>query len=223
MKKFLRIILAALLIFLGIKLLVPYYNYPIENFEYWLLQVLPISWKAAAVLSRFLVGVFFLTAFLLLFYFPKNKWLKRLSYLAPLMFFLPFIINTLYPEQLKDNSKKISQNLSFPLDLKTDEPVLLAYLSFSCPHCKAAALKLKTAQIINKKFPKVIAVSYNSEMAIFFKENNINFPLEIISTEDFVKITEGSFPKFELVQNNKIITKYNPLQFNYAVMDNLSK
>lgn len=220
MKIAIRILLSALLIFLGIKLLVPYHAYPIENFEYWILNIFPVSWKVVAILSRLLVGVLFIAAFLLLFYYPKIKWV---AYLSVLMLAIPFVVNTIYPEQLVNHSIQISEELSFPLDLKTDQPVLLAYLSYNCFHCKEAAIKLKTAQKINKNFPKVIAVTYNEKLDSFFIKNSIGFPIEIISSDDFLKITEGSYPKFELVQNGKIITKYDPYQLNYGVMDDLSK
>lgn len=219
MKITLRILLAALLIFFGIKLLVPYYAYPIEHFEYQLLHILPISWKVVAVLSRILIGLMFVAAFLLLFYYPKIKWIKYVS-LATLS--IPFIVNTVYPEQLTDKAAPISEALSFPLSFETNEPLLLAYLSYNCHHCKEAAIKLKHAQIINSKFPKVIAVTYNNKLDSFFIEKQIDFPIEMITPEDFIEITESSFPKFQLIKNNKIIGKWDPYELNYAVMDKLS-
>lgn len=220
MKALFKIVVAGLLIFFGVKLLVPFHLYPIEHFEYKLLSLFPFTWGFVAIFSRLFIGFLFALAFILIFHSKKHDWLK---YASLVCFIIPFTINTVFPSQLKENQAFIEENLSNKINIETTDTVLLAYLSYNCLHCKEGALKLKAAQQNSTKFPKIIAVSYNNKIDTFFRENQIDFELVVIEAKAFAEITEGSFPKYQLVQNQTIIKKWDPIQFNYGVMDQLSQ
>lgn len=219
MKIVLRVLLAALCIFLGLKFLLPHNAYPIEHFEQFLASFLPFSWKVLSVLSRILVGLFFIMAFLFLFYWEKIKWTK---YLSIFMISIPFIINPVFPENFKDNTPEYDENLSFELENSSDE-TLLIYVSPKCLHCKEALIKLDKANKKSTKFKEVIVISYNNKIQEFLNKNQLDLSLQIISAKLFVEMTKGSFPKFQFVKNNKISKKWSNASFNYAVLDNLSQ
>lgn len=137
---------------------------------------------------------------------------------------IPFVVNTVYPSQLKDSTPYVSETLSPQINLENNsDTVILAYLSFNCLHCKEGALKLQAAQKRSSSFPKVIAISYNNKIDTFFADNKIDFPLVVIDPQEFSIITEGSFPKFQMASGQTILKKWSPDKFNYAVLDNLSK
>jgi len=219
MKILFRIICSSLLIFFGVKLLIPYELYPIEHFEFKLLQIFPFNWKMVSIFSRLIIGSLFAIAFLLLFYWKKIKWIKFLSLL---MFPIPFIINPVFPNDYKDNKIDIKENPIFNSNFISNDKIQI-YASSKCLHCKEAIKKLQVAKELSVDFPEIIIISYNSKLSGFLKENEIEIPLDTISTRLFIEITGGVFPIFELIKNEKVIKKWNNTDFNYAVLDNLSK
>jgi thiol-disulfide isomerase/thioredoxin len=220
MKYIIQVIIALGLITLALFLLLPYQNYPIEHFEQSLIQIIPLSWKLIAVLARLLIGLLFVLAAYLIFNRFKNEWLNLITYA---MVSLPFIINPVYFQDLKLPVSKLSnQPLIFDLNATSNEKVLVAYLSYNCSHCKEAAKKLDAAVKANKNFTKVKVISYNFKLKEYFNQNHINLPLDTILPQQFMEITQGSFPKYQLIQNNIVIEDWATEDFNYAVYDNLS-
>lgn len=218
MKTFIRILLAAIFIYIGLSFLLPHNAYPIEHFEQFLSTFLPFNWKFLAVFSRVLVGLFFIIAFLLLFYWEKIKWMK---YVSILMLSIPFIINPVFPDSFKDVSPEYYEDIAFNVENPNIETVLV-YVSPNCLHCKEALIKLDRAKKNSANFSNVRVISYNYKIQNYMDEKELNLPLDSISPELFLKITKGSFPKFQFVKNSKILKKWSSSEFNYAVLDNLS-
>lgn len=219
MKIIIRIIIAALFSYVGLKFLLPHYLYPIEHFEQWLVEFLPFSWKVTSILARVIVGLFFVIAFFLLFYWEKIKWMK---YVSVLMIFIPFIINPVFPENFKDLTKEYNENAAFEIQ-NPEKETILVYVSAKCSHCKEAMIELDIAKKKSEKFSEVKVISYNSKIQEFINDEELDLQLDTIPTKLFLKITKGSFPKFQLVKENKILKKWSNNEFNYAVLDNLSK
>lgn len=219
MKIIVRILLASLFVYAGLKFLLPHNAYPIEHFEQTLINFFPFSWKLIAIFSRILVGLLFVIAFLLLLHWGKIKWMK---YFSVLMISIPFIINPVFLENFKDNTQEYIEDMSFTIQESAIETVLI-YVSPNCLHCKEALIKLKTAKKKSSNFPEIIVISYNLKIQEFMNEENINLKLETIPADLFLAVTKGTFPTFELVKDYKILKKWSNPQFNYAVLDNLSK
>lgn len=220
MKIIIKIIISIILVFFGVKLLLPYHLYPIENFEYKLVSFLPISWKTVAILSRIIVGIMFSIAFLLVFDLYKLKWAK---YVAIILLFIPFAINSVFIENFVDSSIQVNKKLAFELKNLEEGNNILIYSSNNCHHCKETIKKLKVASQKNKYFPNVIVIGYNTEISNFLKENDIAFKLDSISAKQFMEQTKGSFPVLQMVKNKTIIKKWSNYDFNYAVLDKLEK
>lgn len=220
MKIIIRVILSIALIFLGFKLLIPFKDYPMAHFEQWLIQIIPVSWKAISIIARIFDGFLFFIAFLLLFYWEKTKWTK---YVSILMIAIPFIVNSVFPSHFKTQNVLLNEALFFKPTKNTQEKTLFIYVSDNCFHCKEALKRISIAKEISNTFPAVHVISYNYKIQKFLEENQINFSLDSIDANIFIDATQGTFPKYELVQNNKTINKWYPSEFNYAVLDNLSK
>ncbi len=212
--------MSGLLIFIGLKLLLPFKDYPMAHVEQFLIQIIHFNWKTIAIVARVLVGFLFVLAFLLLFYWKKTKWTK---YVAILMIAIPFIVNAVFPSQFKVQNNISNETLIYLPTKNTQEKTLFIYVSNNCIHCKEALKRIYIAKNISNNFPEVHVVSYNTKIQSFMNENHINLSLDSISATQFMEITQGSFPKFELVKNNTIINKWHPTEFNYAVLDELSK
>jgi hypothetical protein len=84
-------------------------------------------------------------------------------------------------------------------------------------------IELDIAKKKSEKFSEVKVISYNSKIQEFINDEELDLQLDTIPTKLFLKITKGSFPKFQLVKENKILKKWSNNEFNYAVLDNLSK
>ena len=208
------------LIFIGIKLLLPYHLYPIEHFECSLINIFPISWKFVAILSRLIVGSLFSIAFLLIFDFYKLKWAKYFTFL---LLFSPFVINAVFLENLQDNSISINEKLPFALNYLEKGNNILVYVSPKCSHCKEIIRKLDVVTKNNPNFPNIVIISYNTKINDFLVSNDYEFELDIITAKEFLEQTKGSFPKFQMVKEHKILNKWTNYEFNYAVLDNLKR
>lgn len=220
MKKIISLIIGSLLIFGAFKLMLPWHEFPFEHFEYKVAEFLPFNWKIVSIVSRLLIGLILVIACYLILYNKKIKWLKYLSILS---ISIPFILNPVFPEDLVDRSKTFSEDMPFELaSLSKNETVLLAFFTNSCKYCREASLKLKTVQNKNKDFIKIIVVSDNYDLEAYFNENDINLPIDTTSFGNLLKVTHGAFPRFQLVENGKIIKNWGNSKFKYGVLDDLS-
>lgn len=217
-KHFIKIAISILLFFIGIKLLLPFKDYPIEHFENLLVSFLPISWQASAIISRILVGFLFCIAFLLIFDIHKLRWAK---YGAIVIVFLPFVINAVFLENFIDNTVVINKDLNFDLKSLKEGNNLILFASYNCSHCKESIKKLDVAINKNIDFPNLVVVSYNRKIDKFLKENKFQISVDSISPKQFIEITGGTFPVFKMVKDGKIVAEWSNHDFNYAVLDNL--
>lgn len=216
MKLIIKLFLFSVLVFLGIKFLLPYEDYPIEHFEQFLYKLGVFNWKSVAILSRILVGLIFVLAFFIVL---KNLKYKKLHYISFIAVIIPFIINPVLLEHFSD--KVEPTNIELPYVLESNEKQLVIYLSSDCYHCKEALIKLNVASKKNKLPLKIVAISYNNEIKNYLLENNMDFEFQVINAKVFTEETALSFPKFALIDNNKIIKKWTNPEFNYAVLDEL--
>ena len=223
MKKVFEIFIAIILFLICFKFMLPWQEFPFEHYEYQVANYLPFNWKVISIISRMILGIVLVFATFLIL---RNKKVKFLKYFAIISISIPFILNPVFPKDLVDDSSKpseIQENLAFKSNYDLNKKTVLLYASPQCSYCKEAAFRLNEAKKRNKDFPEVLVVSYNRKLSKLFKEQKIELPIDSIDTGLFMKITEGSFPKFQLVENNELVRKWKPEGFNYAVLDNLSE
>ena len=75
----------------------------------------------------------------------------------------------------------------------------------------------------NENFLKVVVVSNDLKLNGYFNDNNLSYAIEVIPQSTLIQIAKGSFPYFQLLKKNKVIFEWNNNQFNYEVLDLLSK
>jgi thioredoxin-related protein len=217
-----RIIAAVILSYIGYTFLYPHFLFPIEKFEYRLRLFSGFNWLMIPFIARLIVSLFFIMAFLLLFYWPKIKWVR---FLAPLTVAIPFLINPVLPKDFKDEVPVLSENVNenFAELVQTSDRYLIAYLSAGCLYCRNAAKKIYVASLTSKTFPEVLVVSTSESIEELFAKTDTRFPYTLIDKDLFSELTEYQYPKIHLIENGKVVKKYNGYTFNYRVLANLSK
>ncbi len=152
---------------------------------------------------------------------------KTLKYLVgAILFFLPFILNPIYPQDFSDVSKRIDEPfdtasvVSSRLKQLGEQKILVAYFSVNCQFCLNAAKKIAIAQKQHKNFPPVyICMQGNEKLAArFFTLANANFEYEVLSLKDFSTLTHFVYPMFVLVENGIVTRKWDGRTFNYGTM-----
>jgi thioredoxin-related protein len=180
------------------------------------------NWLFIPILARLIVSLFFIAAFMFLFYWPRIKWIK---FLAPLTIIIPFLINPVLPKDFKDVVEIVAQPVHE--DISEFSPMadryLLAYFSAGCLYCRNAAKKLYVASKTAENFPEILVISTSESIQDLFDITQTNFQYTLIDKEIFSELTEYQYPKIHLVENGVVVKKYNGYTFNYRVLNDLSK
>lgn len=219
----LRILLAGIFIWFGVKLLFPHNTFRIENFEYQLRGFLHLNWLAIPFLSRILIGLLFCTAFLLTFYWKKIKWLK---YFTPLALIIPFIINPVFPKNLKDltQEKNVIVHEDLKVAVRNNDKTIIALLTPSCRYCINAGKKLVAAKNSSKNFPQIILAGVTEEgVKELIEILDYEFEYILLGKDLFLELSEYQFPKIHLIENQKLMKVYDGYSLNYYVLNHLSK
>lgn len=179
-----------------------------------------------------LASVFILSYFglILTYFYPHRKKLKSLSlvlskYILSIgLITVLFAFNPLFPEEFQDISIKSLTNNQQKALLKieaTESDKLMAFFTTSCPYCELAAKKLSLLAKNESHFPEIFIYFAGSEegVASFFQDTKTKFDYQLIETNTFLKITEGSFPKMIVYSKDKSPVYLSGKSFNYKVVD----
>ena len=117
--------------------------------------------------------------------------------------------------------KMLPHRFSDGSDVKLDEgKKLLCFFSVSCPHCKVLARKLSVFRKVNPAFPGyVYFYGDTSKVGAFSEETNFSMPYAFHNSPDFMRVIGGKVPAVFLVENGKVLQRYDRLNLD---MDRLS-
>ena len=101
------------------------------------------------------------------------------------------------------------------------QKTVIAFFSTNCYYCYDAAKKIGITQKENS-FINVISIfsSTKEDADQFVKDANYHTKTVLINNKDFIKLTDGRYPKFYLI--DKEVYSYNASSFQHRVLDILS-
>jgi hypothetical protein len=142
---------------------------------------------------------------------------------------LPFIVNPLgytFTKQPMSEFKKFEldtallykspESISPEIDL-TKGKHIACFASVTCPHCRMAAQKLGVMKKKNPGIPLVFVFYNNKEkLQRFYDETKTaNIPHILVnSQEDFLKLTNATFPRIFWVNNSQVVYECNYYQLD---------
>lgn len=137
-----------------------------------------------------------------------------------------FILNPLFLDEFTNESQPFGSTEILETDLEDMErkSELRAYFSTSCPYCEMASKRLMVLSKNYPNFPPVKLYFFGSQEGVdwFLEDTKTEFDFEIMETEQFLRITSGSFPKFIHIKNGSPNLLYSGRTFNYLSPDVIS-
>jgi hypothetical protein len=164
--------------------------------------------------------------------FIKNSALRviLISIFSITSFIIPYLISPIAQYALIDHPTENIQtsyidllNKYVDLDSINQKSTVIALFSTNCPFCFEAAEKIGVTQGF-KNFKNVITIFPSKEEdANLFIENSFYETTKILCTkEDFIKLTDGRYPKFFIIDENKKVSRYGASSFQHRTIDLLS-
>ncbi len=172
-----------------------------------------------------------------LFFFSKTPFLAfRKVWIALLLFVATgttiFVLNMPDAYFLRNYNPKyetgtidfnmLPHRFSDGTDAKLNEgKKLLCFFSVTCPHCKVLARKLSVFRKVNPLFPGyVFFYGDSSQVKTFSAETDFSMPYVFHNSPDFMRVIGGKVPAVFLVEDGKILHRYDRLNLN---MEQLSQ
>ena len=157
-----------------------------------------------------------------------NLWATLTKYvLSVAMITIVFVVNPLFLDEFTDESAPFSSTEIQQIDLGEigNRPEISAYFSTSCPYCEMASKRLKLLERNYSGFPEVKLFFLGSQERVnwFFEDTRTKFNYEILETEHFLRVTEGSFPKFIYFNKGEAALFYSGRTFNYYTPYSISE
>ena len=183
-------------------------------------------------LNKLISSLIYLVCFTSIFYlikFPSNTdikfaWLKYAVVLIALS--LPFIFNPVWPENFRDGSQKVQEELS-PLQAQIGDAgvSLIAFFSPSCLYCERAARKIAVAQHRSVEFPPIFVCFSGDDTQAdeFFEQTNTRFAYKAFSPEVFYKMAPTSLPGFGLLTDGVLTKRWDAKSFNFQTLRQLER
>ena len=166
---------------------------------------------------------------------PRKRWQQIILILCGLtILVMPTILNPIFPDQLTDQTAKLNlsleeafgpaPNLPDALAKRTDQTYLVAFFTPGCMHCRNIARRLVLSAEQSPDFELGTAVFYGDETyaAEFYKATGYQTETNYVEREQFMQITQGSFPKIFYVKDGRVSRRWNGYTMNYFVLDALT-
>lgn len=159
----------------------------------------------------------------------KQKWIKYP--LGIILFFLPFVLNPVYPVDLMDQSAPMESPLDLqaltvlPKEYLTTGQTLLTLYTTGCPHCLNAVRRLAISRKQSQGYIPVFIGFLGSEEGIsaFFKEARAKFDYAILESDQFFELSGSTYPSFILLENGEATSRWDGRTFNYYALQELAE
>ena len=153
-------------------------------------------------------------------FLPNHLWVPLTKYFCSIgMIVIVFVANPLFLDEFTDESQPFgsAKILESELGEISTDTELRAYFSTSCPYCEMAGKRLMLLKKNYANFPRVKLYFLGTQEGVdwFFEDTKTEFDFEIMETEQFLRITSGSFPKFIHIKNGTPNLLYSGRTFNY--------
>lgn len=195
------------------------------------IEITPLEGIAKNIVLLFLLAVIYLLASDFHFKYKKPLAIAGVS----ILFILPFILNwPVYPfakvpmNEYKhfalDTSLVYGTNTAIPdgYDI-TKGKHIVAFFSATCPHCRLAAKKLTVMKKQEPGMPLIFFL-YNNEKSLpeFYTDTkSASVPHFLINSKiDFLKVTQGVFPRIYYVNNDTVEYENNYYELERSDIDN---
>jgi thiol-disulfide isomerase/thioredoxin len=144
---------------------------------------------------------------------------------------IPFLISPIPQYALIDHpTENITSNYvellnnQINLDSISNKTTVIALFSTNCPFCFEAAEKIGITQKL-KNFKNVITIfpSKKEDADLFIQNAKYKTSKVLCKKEDFLKLTDGRYPKFYVIDVNQKVSRYGASSFQQRTIDLLSK
>lgn len=214
-------------IYLVLSFLVVFYNQAIfETLIGW-----GFGWTISAITPWLLIFALSFTIMYVLLRklrLQKGKWVLVL---IPILFLgFNFAINPIYEADYIKNGEELNIESHILLDSLNERSEsftgLVCLADVGCPFCKIATKS--RLNIIKKRYPKSdIYITLNSSKQEYIDQyveetgaNDLDF-LKIDQSKEILELSKGRFPSFILIDDGKIVHRWNNSQLGYPALDKI--
>jgi thioredoxin-related protein len=199
------------------------------SIEQWVINS-NFSWTSAKIAPYLLLVIFgVLIARWLSKFFIYKIISNRIKFLRPIVFVvitaIPFVIgfvlNPIYEGDFSKQGTEIQNQESINDFRKVDLAVITIP---GCPYCYHSISKLKQLKARNPemRIKFIVCTSNNEDLKDYIAEGGKEIVVtKTKNTENLSKMTEGKFPTFVMVKNNKAIYSWSNDQFGCLALDQL--
>jgi thioredoxin-related protein len=203
--------------------------YFFTSIEQWVINS-NFSWTSAKIAPYLLLVIFgVLIARWLSKFFIYKIISNRIKFLRPIVFVvitaIPFVIgfvlNPIYEGDFSKQGTEIQNQESINDFRKVDLAVITIP---GCPYCYHSISKLKQLKARNPemRIKFIVCTSNNEDLKDYIAEGGKEIVVtKTKNTENLSKMTEGKFPTFVMVKNNKAIYSWSNDQFGCLALDQL--
>jgi thioredoxin-related protein len=203
--------------------------YLFTSIEQWVINS-NFSWTSAKIAPYLLLVIFgVLIARWLSKFFIYKIISNRIKFLRPIVFVvitaIPFVIgfvlNPIYEGDFSKQGTEIQNQESINDFRKVDLAVITIP---GCPYCYHSISKLKQLKARNPemRIKFIVCTSNNEDLKDYIAEGGKEIVVtKTKNTENLSKMTEGKFPTFVMVKNNKAIYSWSNDQFGCLALDQL--